>query len=166
MAQTAKEAILKKHPAMTEAEVEAEKKRKIELNESIDRSNSVREKNLIEYFQKTEPIVDENGNQLALMRYPSYDELVSIIPPELAKYKEHPELIPPELAASVSEKYAGAEFDLMAKLIVDPKKPAEWWKKQHGITRFIKLFNDTLQKVVTLQSKEAVGFPKARKGKP
>jgi len=69
-----------------------------------------------------------NGETLAEVRRPTRTQFAKMVPPELAKYRDHPEEIPIEVAA----KYENDMYDLMAELIVNPKHDADWWKGNTG----------------------------------
>lgn len=154
MRKEAKKKLLEKHPPLSPEEIEKKKREIVEARDEYQKETINYEKNLLEYFEKTEPIVDEKGRVLAVMRYPSYDELMNMVPPELRKYEKNPELIPPELEA----KYSESHFEIMSKLIVKPNKPPEWWKNQKGIMRFVQLFNSKLAEVITAGTEEAENF--------
>jgi len=86
---------------------------------------------------------------------------MNMVPPELRKYSDNPEDVPLEL----EEKYSNIHFKIMSELIVQPKKPPEWWKQQRGILRFVELFNNKLAEIVEATTKQAENFSSARKGK-
>ena len=159
-----KEQIIAKHKKTPE-QLELEKREQEKLKQEYALKNVEYEKNLIEYFSRTKPILDENGKPIALMRYPSYAELVSMIPPELRQYRNDPSKVPPDMLTEMEEKYADQQFEIIANLVVEPKKPADWWKRQSGILRFVKLFNDTFEEIVKETGMQATDFRTARKGK-
>ncbi len=138
---------LEKHPAMSKKEIkEAEEKDK-KVRQEREHASIDYEKNLLKYFEKTEPIIDpDDGITIALMRYPSYDELMDLVPPEL------------------EDKYADYMFKIISELVVQPKKDADWWRKQKGVMRFVGVFNVKLAELMRKQSEQAVGFPTPSEG--
>jgi len=150
--------ILEKHPPLTSEEVEQKLKEQKQLGQEIQAMEVDYEKRLVKYFDETVPIISEDGIVLAEMRYPSYDELISMVPPELRKYYNKQQEVPPEL----EEKYSEIHFDVMATLIVNPKKNADWWKKNASL-KFINLFNMLLAKIVNESSEQAENFRIPRK---
>lgn len=157
----AKKKLLKKHPALTPEEVEKKKREIKEAREEREAKMATYEKNLMGYFKKTEQLKDENGTILALIRYPSYTELTTLIPEDIEKLTEMPKDVKKEQV----EKYVDTQFELMATLIVEPEKKAEWWKTNSSLA-FLNLFNDKLGEMLKVATEEAKDFPLARKGKP
>jgi len=166
MSKTAKDKILEKHPPMTKEQEQAKIKQLEEEKLERTQKNINYEKNLLEYFERTKPILDGNGKTIALMRYPSYTELIDMIPAELRKYRANPKAMPLELMAKKEEKYADVQFNIIADMIVDPKHPADWWKRQKHIMGFVKLFTKAFQEIVEETGTEAMDFPEALKDKP
>lgn len=153
--QEKKKKLLEKFPKLTPEQIEAQKKKEREVKGEADATALEYENNLVGYFERTEEIKDERGKVLALVRYPSYDELLEMVPPELAKYRGKPLS---EVPLELEEKYSQIHFDIMATLIVKPKKKAEWWRKQKGVMRFVVLFNKKLAEIVKTVSEEAENF--------
>lgn len=152
--------LVKKY-GLTDEEIEKEKQEQIKIKTDYTRNNTMYEQNLLNYFNVTEDIMDENGKPLAQIRYPSYKDITDFVPKEIMSYVKNNKPIPEEL----QEKYSDNVFKMMENLIVSPKHDAEWWKSQPRITEFVKLFNDKYQEIVERVIGEAINFPIAPTGK-
>jgi len=105
---------------------------------------AVLEQNLLEFNRITDPLIDpETEKVLCWIRRPTMEELEKFIPAELLEYRNTPEEIP----KSTMEKYKDFQFEMMANLIENPKKSANWWKKNSNLV-FQQLFQLHLRSVM------------------
>ena len=105
---------------------------------------AVLEQNLLEFNRITDPLIDpETEKVLCWIRRPTMEELEKFIPAELLEYRNTPEEIP----KSTMEKYKDFQFEMMANLIENPKKSADWWKKNSNLV-FQQLFQLHLRSVM------------------
>lgn len=136
--------ILRKHKPLSKAELKAKFKEMREIKSGLTQNAAMLEKNLMEFNKTLDPLVDpESDKVLCWIRRPTTQELEDMIPAELLKYRGKPEEVPPELM----QKHNDFQFAMMANLIGNPKKSAEWWK-QHANFVFQRLFEMHLQTVM------------------
>jgi len=124
------EDLIKKYAGKSVKELEREQN---ELEEEVAFTSKELEQKIQDFSKKVDPLI-VNGETLAYVRRPTAKQYERVIPPELAKFRRHPEKISFELA----RKYENDMYALMEELIVSPKqtdgKPhsAEWWKENTG----------------------------------
>jgi len=136
--------LIRKHKPLTRKEIEAKFKAMKKMREEMTTDATILEKNLTAFNETTDPLVDpESGKCLCWIRRPTTKELEDAVPTELMEYRNTPEDVP----AEVMKKYENFQFKMMAKLIANPKKSAEWWK-EHANLVFQHLFQLHLNSVM------------------
>lgn len=95
------------------------------------------EKELESFNSVSDPLVNPTtGKAMCWIRRPSQSEWEAMVPQEALPYVGHPESMPPEIA----KKNNDLLFEMMEKIIVNPKHDAAYWKS-HSNLQFIQLFN-------------------------
>lgn len=114
------------------------------------------EKNLLEYFDSLDPIVDPAKDKvLAWMRRPSYTEMMEMTPTEIKDAKDLE-----NLPVKARKKLEDRQFDYMERLIEKPKNDAIWWKK-HATPQFILLFQLRIVEMYKEMGVDVENFPEA-----
>lgn len=136
--------LIRKHKPLTKAEIVARFKAMKELRKEMATDAATLEKNIVEFNETTDPLVNpETGKCLCWVRRPTTKELEDVVPSELMEYRNTPDEVP----AEVMKKYEDFQFKMMAQLITNPKKSAEWWKENANLV-FQHLFQLHLNSVM------------------
>ena len=139
-----KDEFIRKHKPLTKKEVVEKFHEMRKVKKEMTTDAAVLEQNLLEFNRITDPLIDpETEKVLCWIRRPTMEELEKFIPAELLEYRNTPEEIP----KSTMEKYKDFQFEMMANLIENPKKSADWWKKNSNLV-FQQLFQLHLQGVM------------------
>jgi len=139
-----KDEFIRKHKPLTKKEVVEKFHEMRKVKKEMTTDAAVLEQNLLEFNRITDPLIDpETEKVLCWIRRPTMEELEKFIPAELLEYRNTPEEIP----KSTMEKYKDFQFEMMANLIENPKKSANWWKKNSNLV-FQQLFQLHLQGVM------------------
>jgi len=139
-----KDEFIRKHKPLTKKEVVEKFHEMRKVKKEMTTDAAVLEQNLLEFNRITDPLIDpETEKVLCWIRRPTMEELEKFIPAELLEYRNTPEEIP----KSTMEKYKDFQFEMMANLIENPKKSADWWKKNSNLI-FQQLFQLHLQGVM------------------
>jgi len=118
-----------KHPPKTPEEIAKELKQMEEAKGKYTKDVAILEQNIKKFNSVLDPLIDPiSGDVLCWVRRPTQAEWDKMIPEEFLQYKFEEE-VPPE----VSRKYANLQFEMMAKLIENPKHDAEWWKANSNL---------------------------------
>jgi len=116
--------LIKKYAGKSVEEMEKEQD---VLQEEVVLSSKELEQKIQNFSKKSDALII-NGEVYAYVQRPTARQYERIIPPELAKFRNHPEKISFELA----KKYENDMYVLMEELIVSPKHNALWWKENTG----------------------------------
>lgn len=128
--------LIHKHGVLTPKQVRKRFAEVRKIKKTLTTKASELEKNLIAFNKITDPLVDPETNKpLCWIRRPTTTELEALMPTELMQYQNSPENVPQD----VMEKYKDFQFKMMANLIENPKKSANWWK-EHANLVFQQLF--------------------------
>ena len=139
-----KDEFIRKHKPLTKKEVVEKFHEMRKVKKEMTTDAAILEQNLLEFNRITDPLIDpETEKVLCWIRRPTMEELEKFIPAELLEYRNTPEEIP----KSTMEKYKDFQFEMMANLIENPKKSADWWKKNSNLV-FQQLFQLHLQGVM------------------
>jgi len=137
------EELIRKHKPLTPAEIKTKMKEHEDAKKQFSTDNATLDAELEAFNQITDPLVNPvSGKAMCWIRRPTQAEWEEMVPKELAVYANNPEDIPEDLA----KKYNDMTFELMAKIIVNPKHDASWWK-QHSNLVMIQLFQAHLSGV-------------------
>jgi len=136
--------LLKKYKSLTPEELAKQMKEKEEAKQKLVQDAVDLEFELENFNRIQDPIVNPlTGKVMCWVKRPTQADMESMFPEEFLPYSTKKlEDIPPE----ISRKMNNALFDIMARLIVNPKHDALWWK-EHATFDFIKLFQTHIQKV-------------------
>ena len=139
-----KDEFIRKHKPLTKKEVVEKFHEMRKVKKEMTTDAAILEQNLLEFNRITDPLIDpETEKVLCWIRRPTMEELEKFIPAELLEYRNTPEEIP----KSTMEKYKDFQFEMMANLIENPKKSADWWKKNSNLI-FQQLFQLHLRSVM------------------
>jgi len=122
------------------------------LEQEVAVTSKELEQKISDFSRKVDPLIF-NGETLAYVRRPTAKQYERIIPPELAKFRKHPEKISYEM----EQKYVNGMYGLMEELIVNPKHIAEWWKENTG-DEFMAAFQAHIFNVRTKLQKDIENF--------
>ena len=110
------------------------------LEEEYATISSELEQALEDFSKQTDKLIDPKTKKaLAVVRRPTSEQFRRVVPPEIARYRKHPEKIPYELAL----KYEDNMYKLMEELIEVPRRSAKEWRKTTG-AKFMALFQSHL----------------------
>jgi len=136
--------IIQRHKPLTRADVKKKFQEMKRIKKELTQDAAILEKNLENFNKIVDPLVDpETEKVLCWVRRPTTEELESLIPAELLEYRGRPNEVP----SDVMKKYKDFQFNMMANLIDNPKKSADWWKKRANQV-FQRLFQLHLQGVM------------------
>ena len=125
-----KKGFIQKHKPLTKADV---KRRFTEMEKAktdMTKDASVLEQNLMDFNKTLDPMVDPaKGTVLCWIRRPTAKEYEEMLPAELLEYRGDPDEVPQE----VLKKYQDFQFDMMARLIENPKHDTKWWKSHANL---------------------------------
>jgi len=122
--------LIRKHGTLTPAQVREKFAEMKKAKEQLTTDAAVLEQNLMKFNKTTDPLIDpESGSVLCWIRRPTTEELETLVPAELLEYRNRPDEVP----KPVMEKYKDFQFKMMADLIENPKKDADWWKKNANL---------------------------------
>jgi len=128
--------IIRKHGTLTPKQIRERFEEMKKMKKTMTTDSAILEQNMMDFNKITDPLVDpENNKPLCWIRRPTTDELERLVPAELLEYRNKPDEVPDE----VMEKYKDFQFKMMAELIENPKKSADWWKKNTNLV-FQQLF--------------------------
>lgn len=134
------ERLIKKYAVKSPSEM---RKEQAELREEVALKSKELEQEIEDFSSKTDKLINPETNRpMAVVKRPSKAQFEVFTPPQLLKYREHPEKIPPEVAI----KYESGMYKLMEELIVAPKHTAKWWRENTG-DDFMALFQAHLMKL-------------------
>ena len=138
------EKIIRRHKSLTKADVKQKFQEMKQIKQKLTQDAAVLEKNLENFNKIVDPLVDpETDKVLCWIRRPTSEELESLIPAELLEYRGRPNEVP----SDVMNKHKDFQFAMMASLIGNPKRSANWWKKRANQV-FQRLFQLHLQGVM------------------
>lgn len=136
--------IIRRHKPLTKTDVKKKFQEMKRIKQELTQDAAVLEKNLDNFNKIVDPLVDpETDKVLCWIRRPTTDELESLIPAELLEYRGRPDDVP----SDVMKKHKDFQFAMMASLIGNPKRSADWWKKRANQV-FQRLFQLHLQGVM------------------
>lgn len=122
---TGNDKVLSRHKALSKAELKKRFEDMSRIKKTLTKDAAILEKNLMDFNKILDPLIDpESTKVLCWIRRPATKELENMIPEELLKYRGKPEEVPLDLM----QKHQDFQFKMMANLIENPKKDAEWWK--------------------------------------
>jgi len=149
-----KDEFIRKHKPLTKKEVEEKFKLQEEAKKTMTTDAVVLEKNLMDFNKITDPLVDPATDKvLCWIRRPTQQEWEEMLPTELLEYKGRPEEVP----IDVWTKYKDFQFEMMAKLIVNPEHTAQEWKERSNLV-FQQLFQMHLAGILELLGITAENF--------
>ena len=138
------ETIIRRHKPLTKADVTKKFQEMKKIKQELTQDATVLEKNLENFNKIVDPLVDpETDKVLCWIRRPTTEELESLVPAELLEYRGRPNEVP----SDVMNKHKDFQFAMMASLIGNPKRSANWWKKRANQV-FQRLFQLHLQGVM------------------
>jgi len=139
-----KRRLIEKHKPMTRRQVKERFQEMRKAKSELTTNATILEANLKAFNLITDPLIDpETEKPLCWVRRPTTDELEALVPAELLEYRNSPDDVPEK----VMKKYKDFQFKMMANLIENPKKSAEWWKKNANLV-FQQLFQLHLRGVM------------------
>jgi len=151
MAISKEKELAKKYTNQTPEEMEKEQE---SLEQEVVIASKAMEQEISSFSIKIDELVNPVTNKLMCkVQRPTATQWKQLVPPELIKYKEDPKSIPLEVA----EKYEALVYDIMAKLIVQPKHTAKWWK-DNTTYDFVALFQSHLMETFDKMSKNLENF--------
>ena len=149
-----KDEFIRKHKPLTKKEVEEKFKLQEEAKKTMTTDAVVLEKNLMDFNKITDPLVDPATDKvLCWIRRPTQQEWEEMLPTELLEYKNKLEEIPTDIWT----KYKDFQFEMMAKLIVNPEHTAHEWKERSNLV-FQQLFQMHLAGILELLGITAENF--------
>jgi hypothetical protein len=149
-----KEEFIRKHKPLTKKEIEEKFKLQEEAKKSMTTDAVVLEKNLMDFNKISDPLIDPaTGKVLCWIRRPTQQEWEEMLPTELLEYKNKLEEIPTDIWT----KYKDLQFEMMAKLIVNPEHTAQEWKERSNLV-FQQLFQIHLAGILELLGITAENF--------
>lgn len=143
---------VEKHKRKTPAEIKSKIKQGHDIREQYTKDLTSIEKNLTNFLEREDPMIDPGtDNVVAWIRQIPYVELVSMTPEylrEAAQEGKSTEELKEMLRLDTDRD---TDFFLMSKLISQPQKTPEEWKKI-ATPEFITLFDITIYEIIARTS--------------